>query len=335
MEESKNEILLSFIIPVYNVERYLNECVDSILLKLTDECEIILVNDGSEDSSGEICNQYSASDSRIHTVHKENGGLSSARNSGLSVAKGKYVTFVDSDDRIYPESIRCILDWIISGGTDICFLQTEKFYADGTRTDIGEAIDRAQIYQRSREDAIGHLTSRPKYPGSAWAKLFRRDFLISNNLHFPYDRRFSEDLGFILDSIICAADFDALDVPFYQYRQNRKGSITDKITSKNFYDLVRFISESCEKLTENKKATDFVSGCLMSFVAYEYSVLLYLYSLIPKKDKKEALSVLREYKWTLKYSGSTKVKIISLVSSVMGTGFTTFLMKQYRKAVEG
>ena len=91
----RDEILLSIIIPVYNVEKYLNECVDSVLMQLTEECEIILVDDGSTDSSGDICQWYALNNSQVRVVRKDNGGLSSARNSGMKIAKGKYISFVD------------------------------------------------------------------------------------------------------------------------------------------------------------------------------------------------------------------------------------------------
>ena len=91
-----SNILLSVVIPVYNVEKYLQQCVDSIINQLTDECEIILVDDGSPDGSGKICDRYANKDSRINVIHQQNGGLAAARNTGLDYARGEYVAFVDS-----------------------------------------------------------------------------------------------------------------------------------------------------------------------------------------------------------------------------------------------
>lgn len=334
METCKNDILLSFIIPVYNVEAYLQECVDSILYQMTDMCEIILIDDGSTDSSGDLCDQYTEKNSAVKVIHKENGGLSSARNTGLAFARGKYVAFIDSDDKIFSDSITDILLWIKYEGADVCFLQAVKFYSDGTQEDLGEDIVKVQLKSKNREEAIKHLASRPKYPGSAWAKLYKREFLISNTLHFPNDRRYSEDLGFIRDCILCANTFDVLEVPYYQYRQNRKGSITNKITSKNYYDLLRFITESTEKLTANKTHKDPVSKAAMAFVAYEYSVLLYVYASIPEEEKKEALFELKRFKWTLRYAGNKKVKSIAFACGLFGIRFTSFLLENYRKTVE-
>ena len=332
MENKNNEILLSFILPIYNVEAYLEECIDSILDQITDECEIILVDDGATDSSGEICDRYAEKYSAIRVVHKENGGLSSARNAGIPVAQGTYISFVDSDDALFSGCVSEILRWIKTEATDICFLQAVKFYPDGTEKDLGECIIRSELKGRDRIHAVAHLASRPKYPGSAWAKLYRREFLLDNDLHFPYDRRYSEDLGFILDCVLSAQSFDVLDVPYYRYRQNRAGSITNKITSRNFYDLLTFISESVEKLTIDKKAKDDISRTAMGFVAYEYSVLMLIYNRILKQDRKDAVKRLKEYKWILKFSANRKCRLISAVSRFCGIRLTSFLLKKYRKA---
>lgn len=325
---------LSVIIPIYKTEEFLTECVDSILEKADEDVEVVLVDDGSPDGCPGICDRYAEKDTRVRVVHKENGGLSSARNAGLAVAKGRYVTFVDSDDKIFPDSLPEILTWIRAAGADMCFLRAFKLFADGTMRDLGENIDGSQLRAKGREEAIRHLASRSKYPGSAWSKVFRRAFLLDNDLHFPYDRRYSEDLGFIRDCVLCAESFDALDVPYYQYRQGRAGSITHQIKAKNFNDLLRFITESAERLTENRKAKDAVSGLVMSFAAYEYSILLYGYTRIPKEDKKAALAAMKPYAWTLRYAGTRKGRLVSLACRLLGVRFAAFLMKQYRRAVE-
>lgn len=325
---------LSVIIPIYKTEEYLEACVNSILSCPSPAVEVILVNDGSPDCCPMICDAYAQADSRVKVIHKENGGLSSARNAGLSAAKGKYVTFVDSDDKIYSESVADVLRWCADEDKDMCFLLTEKIYPDGTKKSMGEGLVKSQICAQSRMSAIDHLTSRGKYPGSAWAKLFRRDFLMENGLYFPDDRRYSEDLGFIRDCMMKANSFDLLEVPFYQYRQNRKGSITNQVGAKNFYDLLTFISESSEKLTVDKRARDPIGGYLMRVVAYEYSVLLYTYSALPKEERKGALLALKQYKWVLKYAMHMKVRVIFMMCNLLGLRFTSILTRQYRKITE-
>lgn len=331
MKTTESSVLLSFVIPVYNVETYLEACLDSILSQTPEACELVLVDDGATDASGAICDRYAERCPIVKVIHKENGGLSSARNAGLAVAEGKYVTFVDSDDKLFPDSVAALLDWIRTEDADLCFLRASKLFPSGKLIDLNEGIVRSELRGKPREAAIGHLATRPKYPGYAWAKLFRRAFLMEHDLHFPYDRRFSEDLGFIRDCILCAERFDVLDVPFYQYRQSRTGSITQKGSAKNFYDLLLFITESAQRLTVDRQAKDALSGDVMSFAAYEYFVLLLTYCNIPKADKPAAFREFAAYRWVLQYAKSAKIKAVARICSVCGMRFTAFLTMIYRR----
>lgn len=332
MEKSENEILLSIIIPVYNVEKYIVECIESVVSQCGNECEIILVNDGSTDSSGTICAQYAQSYSYIKLVNKENGGLSSARNEGIKIAKGKYITFIDSDDKLFPSSLQNVLSWIKNEDADICFLRAVKLFPNGNMSDLNECIDRKKIYKKSKKNAIHYLAHRPKYPGSAWAKLLKRDLIVGNGIHFPYDKRFSEDLGFIRDCLLYANSFDALNFSYYLYRQKREGSITNKVSTNNFYDLLQFIIESIEMLTTNKKAKDSISRCLMGFVAYEYVVLMHVLNGVAVQDFPNALEEIKKYRWVLKYSRSFKIRVISVLCLIIGIEKTAKITTQYRRA---
>ena len=153
MENKNNEILLSFILPIYNVEAYLEECIDSILDQITDECEIILVDDGATDSSGEICDRYSEKHSAIRVVHKENGGLSSARNAGLDVSNGDYIMFLDSDDYLAENAVEMLVCANKEDDADIVqfdFFETDKEYysfcAD-TLTNISFTQDKKEMLE--------------------------------------------------------------------------------------------------------------------------------------------------------------------------------------------
>ena len=106
------KIILSVIIPVYNVEKYLRKCVDSVLAQDIADMEVILIDDGSPDNSGAICDEYAEKDTRVKVIHKENGGAATARNVGLDIARGKYITFVDSDDYLLPNTYRPNLDYM-------------------------------------------------------------------------------------------------------------------------------------------------------------------------------------------------------------------------------
>lgn len=332
MNTTESALLLSFVIPVYNVERYLEECVESILCQNTESFQIVLVDDGSTDASREICDRYAARYSNIQVIHKANGGLSSARNAGIAAAEGKYVTVVDSDDKICSGSVAELLHWIQTENADLCFLHADRLFPNNELMDLNEEIVRSELHGKSKEAAIRHLATRPKYPGCAWAKLYRRSFLNDHDLHFPYDTRYSEDLGFVRDCILCADSFDVLDVPFYLYRQSRQGSITNKKSAKSFYDLLLFVTESVDKLTVNKKPINEISRFAMSFAAYEYAALLHLYHKIPKADKKQALEKMAAYRWVLRFANNKRIKAVSLLCNLFGMRFTAFLAVKYRKA---
>lgn len=326
MINCNEKVLLSIVIPVYNVERYLEECVDSIYNQMTDACELVLVDDGSTDLSGVICDRYAHKSPNVKVIHQENRGQSFARNAGLSIAKGRYVTFVDSDDKISFGSIPVILDWISTEGTDLCFLQCVKWYSDGTTVDMGECIQREAIKGKSPEEAMQHLASRPKYSGSPCTKLYKTSMLLDNGLSFPCDRRCAEDLKFVFDCILCAQTFDVLTVPYYQYRQNRQGSVTNQITYSHFVALLQFVEEVVEKTTENRHPKDLISKCAMSFAAYEYSIAVWQYNFLGDDSKENAYQLLKKYKWVMKYAKNLKSRIIYAGISLMGIKPTVKLL---------
>lgn len=329
----KNEVLLSFIIPVYNVEPYLVECINSIKNQMTAQCEIILVNDGSTDSSGDICCKYANEDIRIRVIEQKNMGAAAARNTGLHSASGKYVTFVDSDDRISANSVSQIISWINSENCDVCFMQMSKFYSNGLSEDIGEDICREEVRYKNQESVMSYLASRPKYSGSGCGKLYRRDFLVANKLEFPEDGLVGEDLVFVRDVLICAASFDSLDFPYYEYRQSREGSVTNVISYRHFLSLARFVEESSNLFTHNKRAISYVAGCAMSFAAYEYMIMLLHYNFLGVEERIAAIKWLRNFTWVAKYAQNSKGKFVNLFLKMFGIKFTAKMLNLYMSIV--
>ena len=326
-----NDVLLSFIIPVYNVELYLNECIDSIKNQMNNCCEIILVNDGSTDSSGDICVDYSKNDKRIKCIHQKNQGAAAARNLGLLNAKGKYVTFVDSDDRIASDSVEKICSWIISNDCDLCFMQMAKLYPDGTTEDIGELLQKDYIRNKSHSDVIAYLASRPKFSGSACNKIYRKDFLLDNKVFFPEDGLVCEDLVFVRDALIAGEKFDFLDFPYYLYRQMRKGSVTNNIDLNYFKATARFIEESSQIFTENRLPLNSMYKNAMSFVAYEYIVILWQFHFLSDYENEFAYEWLKNYSWVLKYAQNKKGKLVHCFIRLFGIKFTVKLLGVYKK----
>lgn len=193
---------ISVIIPVYNTEKYLRRCIDSVLAQTYQDFELLLIDDGSEDSSGAICDEYAARDSRVKVFHKENGGVSSARNLGLDNARGEWITFVDSDDYIEEKFLKSFegnLDAdLVVGNMIIC--------EDGkSRRDIGAHIVPGK-YSPIQSVLKGNLTNHAFC--APWGKLFRKDCI--GDLHFDVRMTICEDTKFVYNYIAKAKDMRIL-----------------------------------------------------------------------------------------------------------------------------
>lgn len=209
--------LISVIVPVYKVEPYLDRCVQSIVDQTYHNLEIILVDDGSPDNCGAMCDAWAAKDSRIKVIHKENGGLSDARNAGMAVATGKYIGFVDSDDWIHPEFFSLLHNGISKFSAEISACDvtiSDAYIAPAT-------FDAPSYTQYSAEQALQTLIQGKVFRATAWNKLYRRE-LLQREL-FPVGK-FHED-EFLTYRILGKAKMLChVDVPLYHYFQ-RPGSI--------------------------------------------------------------------------------------------------------------
>ena len=174
-----NKIELSIIVPVYNVEEYITECIDSILAQTYKDWELILVDDGSTDNSGKICEEYALKDSRIKVIHKENGGLSSARNSGLDIAKGEYITFIDGDDFISPDTIEENIN-ILESQKGIDIIQYPVYYRYGKNDAYKKSIESKII---SGKEQLWYSYMINEYHCSVCDKIFKK--YIFENIRFP------------------------------------------------------------------------------------------------------------------------------------------------------
>lgn len=188
MEEEK--MTVSVIIPVYNVEKFLKRCVDSVLEQTYTNLEIILVDDGSLDSSGKICDQISLTDERIKVIHKENGGLSSSRNAGRNVATGDYILYLDSDDYLEKNCIKHCVDLCGSKEADIAIIRM-LYTSEQTNEELHEG-DESQVKVLTPEEAIEASLYQELYSCCAPAKLYRAD--IAKAVQFPLGK-ISEDLA--------------------------------------------------------------------------------------------------------------------------------------------
>ena len=225
------ENLISVIVPVYNVEQFLPRCVDSILAQTYQNLEVILVDDGSLDGSGGICDAYAAKDSRVKVIHKANGGLSSARNAGIEAASGDCLAFVDSDDWIEPEMYGHMLGLMTKYGAKlVCAGRYDVNGKTGERT-VGLCPKKEECI--SAEEMVGRIFLWDGCDSSACDKLYHRSLL--EFFRYP-EGKVCEDVPVTYKIVLQAGKAVLCDRPFYNY-YHRPGSIsTDKaITEKTFH----------------------------------------------------------------------------------------------------
>lgn len=240
---------ISVIIPVYNVEDYLCKCVDCIISQTYENLEIILVDDGSTDKSSRLCDNLLRRDSRIRVLHKKNGGLSDARNYGIEIATGKYITFVDSDDTVSVNYIETLYELIIKYNADISICNCVHCY-EGENIEFKEA-DYAVAFEP--EKAISNMLYQKLFLVAAWAKLYKIEFFY--DIKFPVGKLY-EDSAIMYQIFEKAKVIAFSNAGIYGYF-HREGSITtQKFNEKNFdiLDISKEIFEHYKNNPEIKNA---------------------------------------------------------------------------------
>lgn len=226
----KQDVLVSVIVPVYNVEEYLGRCVDSILCQTYGNLEVILVDDGARDSSGSICDAYAEKDPRVRVIHKENGGLSSARNAGIDIASGAFLEFVDSDDWLEPDAVEAMLRLALTHQVELVLGGRWDVSAKTGQKKRGLCPPRQEVI--TGEDLVGRIFRWENCDSSACDKLFARR--LFRQVRFPQGM-VCEDVPIMYNIVLDAGRVALLDRPIYNY-YHRSGSITyTGISEKNFH----------------------------------------------------------------------------------------------------
>ena len=233
--------LVSVIVPVYNVENYLRKCLDSVINQSYGNLEILLIDDGSTDTSGELCEEYAEKDSRVKIFHKENGGLSSARNMGLDYALGKYITFVDSDDYLAEDAIESLVASLEKYQADISIGQLEN--ADKKDAVIDKR--RKKFYEEtvlSSEQAMMELCLNRMTGTSACGKLYKS--ILFENVRYPVGKRY-EDMYTTPEIIVLSKKVVILRKTVYLVVL-RSGSITRQMLGENDFILFKTLERLIE-----------------------------------------------------------------------------------------
>lgn len=248
----------SVIVPVYNVEMYLKQCLDSILAQSFSDYEIILIDDGSSDSSSKICDDYSIRYKQINVIHKENGGLSDARNVGLHNSLGKYVVFIDSDDYIEKDSFMNFYDEIINSKyPDLLISRIMEIYPDKRIKFMDNNMPTDIIKNGNKESIISWIFNDSENTWPSVRYIVKKALIHNYNLQFLKDY-LHEDLDWTSQLFLFSETFTCSEYYWYYHRMERVGSITTKKNPKRFFDVINMIKknfedESYDNLTSKSK----------------------------------------------------------------------------------
>ena len=284
MQTEKFTDVISIIVPVYNMEQYLERCMRSILDQTYQRLEIILVDDGSTDRSPQLCDAYAKKDSRIKVVHKTNGGLSDARNAGLEIATGTYIGYVDSDDWIELDMYERMYKACVENGAQLaaCRYVSEHSAEHAYQHSKEEKSGTDSVVALSREELLRiYLCGHDSYViyNSVWSKLFHRDLV--KNILFPKGRN-SEDIMYTTRAFCRLEKAVYIDAGLYHYVLDREGSIMNVATGERmFWDEIPFWREHITHIRVN------VSEEFGDLAAYYFWRRLLFYYVDMKRAKKQ------------------------------------------------
>ncbi|ATP39435.1 hypothetical protein CSE16_04895 [Solibacillus sp. R5-41] len=310
---------ISVIIPVFNVENYLKQCIDSVLAQSYKNLEILLINDGSTDNSEIICREYEGEFSNITLINKENSGQSDARNVGILNSTGEYIIFLDSDDYWGMNFLKDLVKEIEGNqGLDFIFFRYQMFYhlkRVFKEPDIN--ICKKKIDGISGKECLEHIFGNNKeYNWFAVLYLVRREFVIQNNLFFEMNRNY-EDMLWTPQIFLKAKNVKYYDKPIYVYRLGRDGSITASFSKKSIKDSI-FISSFWHEELRKYDIEDNLKANLLNNFSTRYYVSIWFSGLLNKNEKKEVVTMLKEHQYLLKYGKEFKKKLTALMCEIIG-----------------
>ncbi len=273
--------LVSIIVPVYQAELFLEKSVESIMNQTLSNIEIILVNDGSKDGSGKICDMIAASDKRVRVIHKENGGQSSARNVGINTATGKYIGFMDNDDFLYPDMCKCLYENAEQYDADI---SAGSFITKNELGIVSHDKHTQKTYIYNNNHGVEAYLSREIVDIYVWTKLYRRDFLNRHHIRFE-EGRSDEDWLFNHIAFFAAEKTVMQDKPIYDYLERADS------TCRTFHkkELHKYLDDTCYRLNkiENDVKNNYPSYLMLSKIQTIKACFNMLFVISKQKHKEE------------------------------------------------
>jgi len=280
---------LSIIVPIYNVERYLRKCIDSVLAQTFTDFECILVDDGSPDNCSAICDEYAKKDSRIRVIHKENGGLSDARNAGLDIAQGEYIGFIDSDDYIHERMYEILVEKAISTDVDIVACGVYNVAENGETLGKWPNLSNDKVYKKKDFIDNFHPDVRRDIMTAVWNKIYKRE--IFSTLRFPFGKYY-EDAYIQLDIWNQCDMIAVVKDTLYYYLIRQEGIMRQKFSAKKMhlidcaYRQYVFFVKQDNPVQINYTLSVYLTNYLMTY---------YAVSLREKSYKKEFLHYKKQF----------------------------------------
>ena len=322
-----NEILLSIIIPMYNLEQYISYCLDSIVSQIRENVEIILIDDGSKDKTKEICNSYCEKYSYIKYFYQDNAGVSVARNNGLKRAIGDYILFVDGDDWIIKDTLLQIINKIKKNR------EVDIFAGDFVKSKNNQAKSKKvrttlNLKEYDFPENLIKLFETNNFNPSLCCNIIKRNLFFDNNILLDANVKYTEDMDCMLQLFLKAEKIVFIEKPFYVYRQNQS-SATHSCSLKRVDDTMNFVIKWNDRIQEIESVE--LKKYLFNFVQYEYSIVVGLLYTLPKNERRKIITKVKEYEYLFTKAISKKVKIVYYVYKLFGFKIVGRLMAMYIK----
>lgn len=318
-------IKYSVIVPIYNVEKYLNQCLDSIIYQTENSKEIILVVDETcSDNSGVIANGYGEKYDNVQVVTRAHNGLGDARNYGMKFAKGEYIIFVDSDDFFDNTSyLKRVNEVIEDSHPDYIIGHYKKCNEDGKDSfKVGREWDESILKNADLSNKIEHIIYADNFSISAWAKVYRREFLEKEGLQF--EKIFSEDIPWTSKILNSTKKIEIINDNSYNYRL-RGDSLSGVKSVKHYIEFGKALIKWNTMLSKNAIAYE----AQYNYLAYQYYIYIASIYFFEKKDRVELWKLADQLQHCTKYSNSKKTKACKILCSLFGKKTGAMIMNQY------
>lgn len=318
--------MFSIVVPVYKVEKYLSQCVDSLLSQDVDDYEIILVDDGSPDNCPAICDDYASKNERVKVIHKPNGGLSDARNEGVKASKGKYVTFVDSDDFWKDYDVLSGVAKIISEyHPDIVVSDFIKYYTDSDKYIYPSITCDTNYNGKDKIEILKYLYfCHADMKMSACQKFTERKLLTRHPFTVGL---LSEDIDWSLSLYLDANNICVYDKPYYCYRQMREGSITNTASQRSVNSLLHIIdkweAKICSSNINNREKSIY-----LGYLAYQLSILMPLSLVLEQSFQHRVQNEIKKHLTLFRYAKNPKTQKVYRLVRLFGVRNTSWLLNK-------